>query len=47
MLRFGETKIAKENIDAAQKPDKIWVVNVNNVVISKLVKAKTNSKYLI
>ena len=26
---------------------KIWDVNVDNIVISKLVKTKTNSKYLI
>ena len=47
MLRFGETKVAKEKIDAAEKPVKIWDVNVDNIVISKLGKTKTNSKYLI
>ena len=26
---------------------KIWDVNIDNIVISKLVKTKTNSKYLI
>ena len=26
---------------------KVWNVNVDNIVISKLVKTKTNSKYLI
>ena len=30
-----------------QKTYKIWDVNVNNIIISKLVKTKTNSKYLI
>ena len=45
MLRFGE--IAKEKFCASKKPIKIWNVNVDNVVISKLVKTKTNSKYLI
>ena len=30
-----------------QKSIKIWDVNTDNIVISKLVKAKTNSKYLI
>ena len=30
-----------------RKPIKIWDVNLDNIVISKLVKAKTNSKYLI
>ena len=47
MLRFGETKIANEKFYAAKKPMKIWDVNVDNIVISKLVKTKTNSKYLI
>ena len=46
MLRLGETKIAKEKIYAAEKPMKIWDGNVDNI-ISKLVKTKTNSKYLI
>ena len=30
-----------------KKPIKIWHLNVNNIVISKLVKTKPNSKYLI
>ena len=30
-----------------KKPIKIWDVNVDNKVISKLVKIKTNSMYLI
>ena len=47
MLRFGEAKIAKEKFYAAKKPIEIWDVNVDNIAISKLVKAKTNSKYLI
>ena len=47
MLRFGETKVTKEKFYAAKKPIKIWNVNVDNIVISKLVKTKTNSKYLI
>ena len=47
MLRFGETKVTKEKFYAAKKPIKIWDVNVDNIVISKLVKTKTNSKYLI
>ena len=47
MLRFGETKIAKEKIYDAKTPIKIWNVNVDNIVISKLVKIKINSRYLI
>ena len=42
-----ERQIAEENFYAAKKSIKIWDVNVDNIVISKLVKAKTNSKYLI
>ena len=30
-----------------KRPIKIWDVNFDNIVISKLVKTKTNSKYLI
>ena len=47
IVKFGKTEIAKENFYAAKNPIKIWDVNVNNIVISKLVKTKTNSKYLV
>ena len=47
MLRFGETKVTNEKSYAAKKPINIWDVNVDNIVIPKLVKTKTNSKYLI
>ena len=30
-----------------KKPVKVWDINVNNIAITKLVKTKTNSKYLI
>ena len=30
-----------------KKPLKIWDVNVGNIVISKLIKIKTSSKYFI
>ena len=36
---------AKEN--SAKKPIKIWDVNVDDIVISKLIETKTNSKYSI
>ena len=45
MLKFGKTEIAK--CFMAQTPMKIWDVNVDNIVISKLVKTKSNSEYLI
>ena len=47
MLRFGETKVTKEKFYAAKKSVKVWDGNVDNTVISKLVKTKTNSKCLI
>ena len=47
-MRFGEREIAKKKkFYAAKKLLKFWDVNVDNIAISKLVKAKTNSKYLI
>ena len=47
MLRFEETKIKKEKFYDAKKPIQIWAVIVDIIVISKLVKTKTSSKYLI
>ena len=44
MLRFVEREIAKEKFYAAKKTIKICDINVDNVVISKLGKTKTNSK---
>ena len=47
MLRFGETKVTKQKFYAAKKLIKIWDVNVDDIVISKLIETKTYSKYLI
>ena len=47
MLRFGDKEIAKEKFYTAKKTIKIWDVNVENIVISKLINTKTSSKYLI
>ena len=51
MFRFwqwsGETKVAKEQFYGAKRPMKIEEVNIDNIVISKLVETKTNSQYLI
>ena len=47
MLRFGKTKVAKEEFYSAKNPKKVWDVNVDNTVILKLVETKKNSKYLI
>ena len=47
MVKFGKTEIAKEKFYTAKKSIKILDIIVDNIVISKLVKEKTNSKYLI
>ena len=47
MVRFGEKEILKEKFYAVKKPIKIWDVNVDNIIISKLLQAKTNSKCFI
>ena len=47
MLSFGETKVTKEKFYAPKKPIKIWHVHVDNIIIPKLVKTKTNFNYLI
>ena len=44
MVSIGEREITKENFYAAKRPIKIWDVNVDNIVILKLVKTKNNSK---
>ena len=51
MVKLGKTEIAKEKFYAEKnkkqnKTIKIWDFNADNIVISKLVKTKTNSKYL-
>ena len=46
-MKFGKTEIAKETFYATKKRVKIWDVNVDNIVVSELVKTKTNSKYFI
>ena len=47
MLRFGETKLTKRKVLCCKKKTNIWDVNVDKIVISKLIKTKTNSKNLI
>ena len=46
MLRFGETKIAKEKFYGAKKPLNTWDVNVDNIVVSRLIETNNNPKYL-
>ena len=45
MLRFGETKVAKENCYGAKKKIKIkiWDIDVNYIIIFKLIATKTIS----
>ena len=40
-------KTTKEKFYAARKHIKIWDVDADNMIISKLYETKTNSKYLI
>ena len=44
MVRFGDQETAKEKSYVAKRSIKIWD---DNIIISKLVKTKTNCKYLI
>ena len=46
-MRFGEKEIAKEKFHVAKRPIKICDLNVDNAVISNVVKIKSNYKYLI
>ena len=47
MLRYGQIKVAKEELDGTKKPINVWDPNVDNIVTSMLVKRKTNSNYMI
>ena len=47
MLRFDKIKVAKEEFCSAKKSINIWDVDVNNIVISKLIEMKNNSKHFI
>ena len=42
MLRFGKIKVRNEKFYDTKKPIKIWNVNVDSTVISKLVEIKNN-----
>ena len=49
MLRFGKTEEAKKEFYHAKKKIiiKVWNVNVDNIVTSKVVDMKNNFKYFI
>ena len=46
MVKFGEKINSKIKSLCYKKPIKSWDVNVDNIVISKLIETKTSSKYL-
>ena len=46
MLTSDKTKVAENEIYGANKLIQIWYVDVDNIVISKLIETKNNSKYL-
>ena len=46
-MRFGKIKVAKDEFYSEYKSIKICDVNVNNIVISKLMEMKNSSKYLM
>ena len=43
MMKFGDREIAKKVFVLQKKPIKIWDINVDNILISELVKTKTKS----
>ena len=47
MSRFGKAKIVKRRNLWCKKPIKIWNVDVDNIVVSKVIETKDNSKYLV
>ena len=47
IVRFWDREIANEKFKTAKRPIKIWVINCDNIVTSKLVKAKTNTVRLL
>ena len=46
-MRFRKTEIAEVKLCFAKKPKNVYEVNVDSIAVSKLVKTKANSKYLI
>ena len=47
MLGFGKTNVIKGTILWCNKSIKIWNVDVDNIIISKLIETRHNSKCLI
>ena len=44
MVKFRKTDIAKEKLDAAKRPLKIWGADAGNIVILKLVAMRVDHK---
>ena len=47
MVRFEERKIAKDGLYSTKRPIKLWIGDGDSIVVSKLAKRITNSKYMI
>ena len=47
MLRSGKTKVGKEEFYCIKKQMKFWDIDVNSIVILKLIETKNNLKYLV
>ena len=46
-VEIWREKNSKREVLCCKKPIKIWDVNVDNIVASKLIERKTNSNYVI
>ena len=47
MVRFEERKIAKDGLYSAKRPIKLCISDGDSIVVSRLAKRITNSKYMI
>ena len=47
MVKFGKIEMARKSLILKKKPTQILDDNVDIIVISKLVKTETNSKYFV
>ena len=46
-MRFEERKIAKDGLYSAKRPIKLWIGDADSIVVPKLAKRITSSKYMI
>ena len=47
IFRIGKTNVAKEEFYFAKNPINIWLVDVDNIIISKLIERNNYSEFLI